>query len=271
VWAPELRLGCAIVPAFTRAPAILVQSVAAQADAAPGRFTFGIGTSSEVVVRRWNGVPFDQPYRRTRDVVRFMRAALQGEKVTVDADTFSIDGFRLSRVPREVPPILIAALRPGMLRLAGRESDGAILNWLSADDVATVAPIVHEAAAGAPRELVARSWVCPTEDADAARAVARRSITTYLNVPVYRAFHEWLGRGDALASMFDAWSSGDRKAALAAVPDSVIDDLVVHGSPSACRDRIQQFVDNGVTAPLIALLAVDGVDPAQAVRDLAPR
>ena len=72
---PRLRLGTAIVPAFTRAPACMAQSVAAMADAAPGRFAFGVGSSSNVIVERWNGVPFVEPYKRVRDVVRFLKDA----------------------------------------------------------------------------------------------------------------------------------------------------------------------------------------------------
>src|SRR5690606_32546016 len=87
-WEPRLRLGTAIVPAFTRAPACMAQSVASLADAAPGRFAFGIGTSSNVIVEKWNGVPFVEPYKRVRDMVRFLRAALAGEKVTAKYDTF---------------------------------------------------------------------------------------------------------------------------------------------------------------------------------------
>ena len=102
--------------------------------------------------------------------------------------------------------MLVAALREGMLRLAGREGDGAIINWLSADDVAKVAPIVHRAAeaapsvaraarSGAPKEIVARIFVAPSTDREAVHRAARFMTAAYLNVPVYAAFHEWLGRG----------------------------------------------------------------------------
>jgi probable F420-dependent oxidoreductase len=276
VWAPSLRLGTAIVPAFTRGPGLLAQSVGSLAQAAPGRFVLGVGTSSDVIVEGWNGIPFDQPYQRTRDIVRFLRQALSGEKVTAEFETFSVRGFKLGVRPEEPVPVLVAALREGMLRLAGREGDGAIVNWLSADDVATVAPIVHSAAepdvtgGGATREIVARIFVAPTDDADTVRGMGRFAIAAYLNVPVYAAFHEWLGRGDRLAGMWRLWKDGDRKAALAAIPDSVVDELIVWGTPEACREHIQRYVDNGVTTPALALLPF-GIDARQAIRDLAPR
>ena len=267
-WAPSLRLGCAIVPAYTRGPGLMAMSVAAMAEAAPGRFAFGIGTSSNVIVERWNGIPFEKPYERTRDMVRFLKAALAGEKVSQEYETFSVQGFRLGRAPAQPPPILVAALRPGMLRLAGREADGAIINWLSADDVRTVVPHVHEA--GADKEVVARIFVCPSTDADTVRNFAKMAIAAYLNVPVYAAFHEWLGRGDQLKGMWEAWSAGDRKAAVAAIPDSVVDELIVHGSPEACREHVQRYIDNGVTTTALAVMPF-GIDARQAVRDLAPR
>ncbi|MFP5255078.1 MAG: LLM class F420-dependent oxidoreductase [Acidimicrobiia bacterium] len=270
VWAPSLRLGTAIVPAFTRGPACMAQSVATLADAAPGRFAFGIGTSSNVIVEGWNGIPFESPYRRTRDVVRFLRAALAGEKVTMETDSFSVRGFKLGVRPEQPVPILIAALREGMLELAGREGDGAIINWLSAEDVRTVAPIVQAAGDGTAKEVVARIFVAPTDDADTVRAAGRFVIAAYLNVPVYAAFHEWLGRGELLADMWRLWKEGDRKAALAAIPDQVVDELIVWGTPEACREHVGRYVENGVTTPALAVLPF-GVDARQAIRDLAPR
>ena len=263
-WDGGLRLGTAIVPAYTRGPALLAMSAAAMAEAAPGRFALGVGASSNVIVESWNGIPFEEPYRRTADVVQFLRRALAGEKVDMDCPSFKVRGFRLGRVPEVAPPILVAALRPGMLRLAGRLGDGAIINWLSAEDVARVAPEVGEG-----KEIVARIFVCPSEDAELVRRAGRMAVAAYLNVPVYAAFHEWLGRSELLGAMWEAWRAGDRKAAVAAIPDRVVDDLIVHGSPDECRDHIARYVRNGVTTPVLAVLPF-GVDLRQAVRDLAP-
>src|SRR3954453_16783336 len=82
VWAPSLRLGTSIAPVYTRGPATLAMSAATLATAAPGRFVLGIGSSSNVIVEKWNATPFEAPYQRVRDTVRFLRKALTGEKVT---------------------------------------------------------------------------------------------------------------------------------------------------------------------------------------------
>ena len=264
-WQPELQLGVAIIPAYTRGPALLAQSVAALAEAAPGHFTFGLGTSSDVIVAKWNGVPFTEPYKRVRDTIAFLREALAGEKVDTAYDTFEVKGFRLARPVEHPPPIFLAALRPGMLRLAGRAADGVIINWLSATDVAQVVPEL-----GAEIPVAARIFVITSEDADMVRAIGRRMITAYLNVGVYAEFHRWLGRGEALGPMWQLWKDGDRKGALAAIPDEVVDELIVHGSYSQCRERIDAYVANGVDIPALAVLPF-GVDLAEAVEGLAPR
>lgn len=263
-WTPSLRLGQAIVPVYTRGPALLAQTIASLAEAAPGRVALGIGTSSSVIVERWNGIPFEQPYQHVRDMVRFLRAALAGEKVTHDYETFSVKGFRLGIRLEHQPPILVAALRPGMLRLAGREADGAILNWLSPTDVRTVVPIV-----GDGKEIAARIFVLPSEDRDAVHAIGRRMIAEYLNVPVYAAFHEWIGRGDELRAMWDAWKAGDRAGAIDTIPDSVVDDLIVHGAPEACAERVLAYVENGVTTPAPMIIA-DQDTIRSVIRAMAP-
>jgi probable F420-dependent oxidoreductase len=268
VWAPSLRLGTAIVPVFTRGPATLAMSAATMAAAAPGRFVLGVGTSSDVIVERWNAGEFDRPYQRARDTVRFLRAALAGEKVSENYETFAVKGFRLSQPPENPPPVLVAALRSGMLRLAGKEADGAIVNWLAPQDVGTVAPFVREA--DETKEIAARIFVAPSDDADTCRGIARFAIAAYLTVPVYRKFHEWLGRGELMAGLQQKWAAGDRKGALEAIPDELVDTLVVHGSPEHCRERIQAYVEGGITTPILALLPV-GVTPADAIKALAPR
>ena len=169
-WEPELRLGTAIAPVFTRGPGLLAMTAAALAETAPGRFVLGIGASSPVVVGDWNGLAFDRARSRApATCCAFLRTALAGETVDGAFETFAVRRFRLERPPATPPPILLAALRPGMLRLAAAEADGVILNWLAASDVARCVDAIGERPDGF--EVAARIFVCPTEDADVARDV----------------------------------------------------------------------------------------------------
>jgi probable F420-dependent oxidoreductase len=251
-WAPTLQLGSAIAPVFTRGPGLLAMTAAALAEVAPDRFRLGIGASSPVVVQDWNARSYVDPYGHTRDMLRFLRKALAGELVDETYPTFSVRRFKLERPPASSPPVLLAALRARMLRLAAAEADGVILNWLAAGDVPKVSDELKQAKTDF--ETVARIFVCPTDDVQYARDLGRRMIAGYLTVPAYAEFHRWLGRGEVFDPMWKAWASGDRRGATAAIPDDVVDDLVLHGTPEACREQVAEYVAQGVQTPVIALL-----------------
>jgi probable F420-dependent oxidoreductase len=252
---PRLRLGTSIASVFSRSPALMAMSTLAVAELSDQPVYVGVGSSSQNMVEQWHGTAFVQPYQRVRDTVRFLRAAFAGERVTFHGDTFEVDGFRLGRVPPHPPRILVAALREGMLRMAGRESDGVVLNWLSPDDTARVVPYVLDGNPAA--DVVARLFVVTAPDRETARGMARRMVTAYLNTGVYAEYQRWLGRGPALEAMWAAWQAGDRRGALAAVPDSVIDELFVIGSPAEIRSGVADYVRAGITIPVLAVLAPD--------------
>ena len=168
-----------------------------------------------------------------------------------------------------------------MLRVAGEVGDGVILNWLSASDVPGVVRVVREAAAAAGRdpasiEITARLLVNVDPPSPQADAGVRRHVTAYLNVPVYRAFQEWLGRGAALAPMWQAWERGDRKAALAAVPEQVMADIILRGSMAGIRAHVRRYLEAGIDTAFLQVSTLES-DPARrrqvlgdAVRALAP-
>ncbi|SBW22582.1 putative F420-dependent oxidoreductase, Rv3093c family [Candidatus Protofrankia californiensis] len=266
-WAPSLRLASAIVPVFTRGPAVLAQTAATLADLTSGGLVLGIGSSVPAHVSDINGIPFAQPFQRTRDTLRFLTRALRGEVVAGDFDTFSIRGFALAEPPAVTPKVILGALRPRMLRLGFAEGDGAVTNLLFAHDV----PRVVEAAG--PRrpgqELVVKVFVAPTTNSAAARAATRPFLGWILNQEPYHAFHQWLGNGDLLADSHARWLAGDRAGAAAALPDAVVDGLFVHGSPEECREQVARYIQPGVTAiQLYVRLPPSAVRDAAAVLDI---
>jgi probable F420-dependent oxidoreductase len=279
--ATRMRIGTAIANVYTRGPATLAMTAASVADIAPGRFCLGIGSGSQPIVEAWNGGEFRKPATRVREMAMFLRRALAGERVVFRGETFAVDGFRLTRPPAAPVPIYVAALRAGMLAVAGDVADGAVLNWLAASDVARCVRVVREAAEKAGRdpasiEITARLFAHVDPVTPASDTQARRHITAYLNVPVYRAFHEWLGRTDVLAPMWERWAAGDRRGAVAAVPDHLVDDLILRGSPAEIRAHVQRYLDAGIDTAFLALQTSE-TDPArkrevllEGMRALAP-
>lgn len=275
----QMRVGTAIANVYTRGPLTLANSALSLAETAPGRFVLGLGVASQPIVERWNNMSFAKPLQRTRDMVKVLRGALSGERTSEDLPTLKVDGIRLSRPVPQPVPIYLAALREQMLTLAGEIGDGVIINWLAPGDVPKVVKVAKEAAADAGKDpetfdVVARLFTFITDDKEQAVPLARRSITTYLNVPTYAMFHEWLGRGEELAAMWQSWKAGDRKQALEDIPQKVVDDLIIYGSADECRERINEYVAAGVTVPVIQAFNLMEADPAQgslkAMRALAP-
>ncbi len=120
-WTERARLGTGVVGVMQRGRALLAQEAAALADASGGRFALGIGVSSDRIVEGWNGMPYERPLTRISETIDFLRAALAGERAE--------GGFKLERAPAERIPIVLAALRGRMLRLAVEKADGAFTNW----------------------------------------------------------------------------------------------------------------------------------------------
>lgn len=268
-WEPRMHIGTSILPAFTRGPAVLAITAAALAELAPNRVSIGIGASSPTVVRDWNAIEFDRPYQRTVDMLDFLGAALRGERVTAEYDTFAVTGFKLERPPAAPPDLLVAALRPRMLRLAAERAGGAITTWVAPSHTAQVARELRAAAppGRAPR-LVVWVTVAPEGDPQIVRQRARPLIASYLNVPSYAAFHRWLGNSALLEPVWRAWAGGDRRGALAAVSDELVDQLIIHGPARHCQEQIEAHLEAGATD--VAVTIQPGTaDPMAALRQLA--
>jgi probable F420-dependent oxidoreductase len=238
--APSMRLGTGVVGVFTRGPALLAQQAAALADASNGRFVLGIGASSDRIVEGWNRIPFEKPLSRVSAAVDFLRPALAGERTET--------GFKLEMAPPQPVPIVLAALRGKMLRLAVEKADGAFSNYLPLSGV----PRVVEQLEGAPEgfELLCRFFCIPgpTEQTE---PLARYMFASYATVPVYANFFRWLGHGDDIAEMCELWAARDRQGAAAAAPWDLVRETFLLGEPPAIRERLGEFVAAGVTLPVV--------------------
>lgn len=239
-WTESVRLGTGVVGVMQRGRALLAQETAALADASGGRFALGIGASSDRIVEGWNGMPFEKPLSKMSETIDFLRAALSGER----AD----GGFRLERAPEARVPIIVAALRGKMLRLAVEKGDGAFTNFLPLAGL----PKVVEQLEGAPQgfELLCRFFCIPGER-EQVEPLVRFMFSSYVTVPVYEAFYRWLGYGERIDEMVEAWNAKDREKAAEAAPWDLIEEMFILGPPERMRERLQAFVDGGITLPVI--------------------
>ena len=259
----RIGLATGVLPIQTRTPALMAQSAATLQDVSGGRFALGLGVSSPVIVSRWNGQPYDRPLERIREYLAVVSALLGGEKLTRPSELYPVDGYRLlMHVPSPPPPILLAALNPGMLRLAGEVADGVLLNWISAGSVPAAL-----AAAGPVRSSSVFVRACVTPDVEAARRWGRREVMGYVIVPAYRRAFGTQGWAAECDRAMKLWSAGDRADAAGSLPAEMVDALCLAGPAEQVVERFDAFRAAGVGEP-VAFLFSGQTSPAAVVAEL---
>jgi alkanesulfonate monooxygenase SsuD/methylene tetrahydromethanopterin reductase-like flavin-dependent oxidoreductase (luciferase family) len=217
---------------------------------APGReVVLGVGVSSPVVAGDWHGAGYPaRPLARMREFIALLRQCLSGGTVTFDGDFYQVRKFRLGvELGERKPMIILGALGEGMLRLAGAEADGVLLNYLPASHVAWCAEQVRR---GGNAKIYANIHV-GVGDRAAAASQARYDLFSYAVVDAYARSFTQAGFGDAVQAIRAAHLAGDRARALAAVPDEMVDAINVVGDPALVADTIAAYRRVGVDVPVI--------------------
>jgi 5,10-methylenetetrahydromethanopterin reductase len=187
---PRIALATGVVPTYGRHPLTMAQQAHTVQAASGGRFTLGIGLSHQLVIEGMFGLSFDKPLRHMREYLEVLMPLLTDGKADVDGETISthaaIDVVDLTR-----PSVLIAALGPKMLELAGRVTDGTV-TWMTGPATLSshIVPIITAAAESAGRpapRVVASLPICVTNDVDTARDRAAKDFQVYGFLPSYRA------------------------------------------------------------------------------------
>jgi probable F420-dependent oxidoreductase len=240
----RMRLVTGIVNPFTRGPGLLAQSAAALQDLSNGRFVLGLGASSNVIVERFNDIPFEKPLSKVREAVERLRPVL-----SVPAEK-GFGGLRLETPVKEPVPIVLAALREKMLRLAGEVADGVFSNFLPVSGTERVVSVAREAGGG-DFEIACRFFLMP----EAALPLARVMFANYGSVGVYADFFRELGWSDALDPMVEAYTSGDRQGAIERVPEELMREIFVIGTPEEQKARLAEFEAAGITTFVLTPIA----------------
>jgi probable F420-dependent oxidoreductase len=263
--APTLDLGTGVLALQLRTPMLTAMGVATLQSLVPDRdVVLGIGISSPVVTQQWHGVPYgDRPLDRVREYVTLVRECLSGESVTFQGDFYDVRRFRLGiRQGERRPKIVIGALNPGMLRLAGEVADGVLLNYLPASHVPWTVEQVRQ---GGDAEVYAYVHV-GVADRDAAAENARKDLFSYAVVDAYARNFERAGFTDEVAEIRERHAAKDREGALAAVSDRMVDAIDVVGDAALVQATIKDYVAAGVDRPIVMPLPW-GEDRRQVITD----
>lgn len=270
----RVRLGTGVMPLYSRTPVATAQQALTIDQLSEGRTVLGIGVSHKVTVENWFGTEIGKPVGDMREYVATLRAIFAGEEPPQDHERFRTQFRFMGPQPRAELPIYLAALSPGMLRLAGEVGDGVVLWLCNPEYVREV--VVPELRTGRERagkdldgfDIVAAVPSAVTDDPDAARERLRGELITYFSLPFYRKMLERSGFGDDIERFDAKMSAGDAKGASAEISDRFLNLLGAIGSADEAKASVQRYVDAGATSPCVG--GISGTDFDATLDALAP-
>jgi len=237
-----VRLGTGVLPIYTRHPTAMAQMAATLDEMSSGRLILGLGVSHRVTVESMWGIKLERPADAMREYVSIVRASLREGAASEDGELFSAH-WSYSAPRRAEIPIMLAALGPKMLELAGEVSDGVVL-WMCSPSYIKESVLPHVKAgrekAGKTMEgfeIVAAVPVCVTSDRAAGLDVFRRTVERYASLPFYRNMMEASGFKEQLAAD--------------SISDAMLDELGGVGDEARVRDAVGRYRAAGTTLPCV--------------------
>jgi probable F420-dependent oxidoreductase len=263
----RVAIGSSIIPIYTRSPVTLGMSLAALSEIARGRVILGLGTSSEVIVERWNGRERARPLSAMRDYVEIIRQVIAGGQTDHDGAVVGSHGFSLELDALAAPDarVYLAALGQKMLALGAEIGDGVLLNHLAVGYAAAARRHVEQSAAQHGRHAGAvqlatdlRVGLGAPSELARMREVQRKQLASYGRVAPYNRFYVESGFVAEAAALRDAWKRGDVDAALAAVHDDMLGAIVAIGDDDGFQRRLLDLFAAGLDEVILFPLWPDG-------------
>lgn len=274
-----IGLATGIVNVYSRTPAAVAQSIATLDDHSGGRAILGLGVAHPGVVEEFHGATFDRPLARMREYIELVRKYLAGDAAAYDGEFFT--PTRPSFWPQFDPvraeiPIYNAALGPKNVQLTGEFADGWLPNLYPVPQFESALERLEAGARRADRnseDVDVAMYVLAAVDEDRARAMdaARAHVAYYVrDIPgYYSRAAKRAGFEDAVAAIQNAATS---EAAAREVPDSLVEEVAVAGTPEEAREQLDSLRNLGVDLPIVrAPIGADREDVERTIRTFAPR
>lgn len=254
----RLKIGSAVYHILGRTPATLALQAVGLDELSQGRFLLGIGVSNPTIAK-WHGLPLDRPLGRMKEYLEIVRRAVRGEKLNFDGEFFSSNGFKLAFKPSSrAIPIYLAAFGPMMSKMAGRLTDGVLINMANPSEVRR---IVEEAKRGAKEagkdpdtlEIICKARCSVAENYALAREALSHALTFYALADYYRDLLSRMGFATEVEAMRSAWQTGGFHAARALVTDRMFEGLPLIPATSVAeiQEKIKPYGDAGATRMIL--------------------
>ena len=258
----HMKIGSAVYHILGRTPATLALQAVGLDELSGGRFLLGIGVSNPTIAR-WHGLSMDHPLGRAQEYIEIVRRAMRGEKLDFSGKYFAAHAFKMAFKPGKNPiPIYLAAFGPKMTRLAGKISEGVLINMANPDEIRRIADEVRQGAGEVGKDPAAMEIICKIRCSiahtyGAAREALSHAVTYYALADYYRDLLGRMGFGEEVEAMRAAWKSGGFHAARKLITDRLFEGLPLIAATSAEEvvEQIRPYVDAGATRIILPYVA----------------
>lgn len=258
----RMQIGSAVYHILGRTPATLALQAVGLDELSGGRFLLGLGSSNPTIAR-WHGLTLDHPIGRVQEYLEIVARAMRGEKLDFEGKYFSSHAFKLAFKPSEKRiPIYLAAFGPMMTRLAGKITDGVLINMANPGEIRRIVADVKKGAEEAGKNPAAMEIICKircsiAHSYDVAREALSHALTYYALADYYRALLSRMGFAEEVEAMRAAWKSGGFHAARRLITDRLFNGVPMVAATSAKEvlEKIRPFVDAGATRIILPYVA----------------
>ena len=253
------RIGSSIINIYSRSPSLIAMGAVTVDTISNKRLILGLGTSSQPLVEDFHGDKFERPLKRMKEYVEIIRLILSGKSINYSGEIFSLKNFSLLiKPPRNTIPIYLAAVNQKMVELTWKIADGVIFYLRPKSEIkSTLSRMQNQKKIDASLQII----TCVNEDSEKAIIRAKKTLAFYVSVgKIYREFLATNGFENETKNIFEEYKKTDLVNNYELVPESMVNELCIAGTPNECRNQLKQFRETGIDLPIIQFNPIDNVE-----------
>ena len=252
------KIGSSIINIYSRSPSLIAMGAATLDTVSNKRLILGLGTSSQPIVENFHGYRFEEPINRMKEYVEIIRLILSGKTINYSGKIFSLKDFSLLiKPPRNTIPIYLAAVNQKMVELTWEIADGVIFYLRPKNEIKlTLKKMQNKKKIDTSLQII----TCVHDDSEKAINRAKKTVAFYISVgKIYREFLSSNGFQNEAKNIFEEYKKTGLKNNYELVPESMINELCISGTPNECKKQLKQFRETGIDLPIIQFNPIDGV------------
>jgi len=253
------KIGSSIVNIYSRSPSLIAMGAATVDTISNKRLVLGLGTSSKPLVEDFHGGKLESPLKRMKEYVEIIRLILNGKTINYSGEIFSLKNFSLLiKPPRDSIPIYLAAVNQKMVELTWKIADGVIFYLRPKSEIkSTLAKMQNQKKIDSTLQII----TCVNNDSEKAMIRAKKTLAFYVSVgKIYREFLASNGFENETKNIFEEYEKNGLESNHESVPESMVSELCIAGTPDECKTQLLQFRETGIDLPIIQFNPTDNVE-----------